>query len=163
MPVHSSPFMIPVTDDAFHNRLVNYAMWNYGDLLEKVAPSYPYEIIHEDKRMLEQVAIWFSCKMKNPSTGITMLEEFVERFVKNKRSAAKYLQLKDMEYCRFKVLGKKDELLMVVSVDEGIPYRTRVPWGLIEMLDEGVFFRAFIHPWDEDGTHMLFGRVDIEE
>lgn len=154
--------MLPVTDDTFHHRLVNYAMWNYGDLLEKAAPRYPYKIIHKDKRMLEQVAIWFSCTMKNPSTGITMLEEFVGRFVKDKRSAAKYLQLKDMEYCRLKVLYKQGELLLAMSVGEGIRYRTHVPLDFIDMLDEGVIFHAFIHPWDRDGTHMLFGRIDIE-
>ena len=153
---------LEVTEENFLDRLLNFALWNYDDVITKAIPEYPYTINDDnEERRYSQVSIWFACKQVNPRTGTTILDEFVERFVDDGDLAPKLLQAKEMAYDRFVVLHMDAKTITAASTSGGGMYRIRL-LPEIEALEEGSFFTGLMHPWDADGTHTMCGEVFIE-
>jgi hypothetical protein len=146
----------------FNQRLYSYADEHYPDFLKYAEECPDYLEGLEPEFYYKQVITWFVTEKVLPSTGKTVLEEFVEKCVVNEdpEIAARMLQRKDVIRGSFRILD--DRYLPVVPVEHLETGRRYVAFFKGEAVDAryraGEALRAKIHPWRE-GCYMFDGII----
>ena len=149
--------------DNFLQVLVDWARANYDDELNRYGGDYPYPADFDtEEKLFKQTLTWFVLEWKNPRTGITLLEEFVDRFIKDPELAAQVSQFGLVLYSRFNIIRRVSKHAAVVVDDRTkkeyhVKFRSKLPGSC-----EGVFFSGYIHPWKDDGAYRATGILTFE-
>ncbi len=165
--------MIPVTTtDNFEQHLYDYAVAVYGDDVEPSRSQCPYNLNdYNEEHAIKQFFVWFIFLRTNPRTGMTILEEFTRRFVKDARLAGMLLRARGAFYDEFTIISKvtadvtttgkrqrgANNGIITARNSAGRNYRIMVTRKTFVSYDAGAKFFGIIHPWLEDGTHKTCG------
>ena len=165
--------MIPtITLDNFTEHLWNYTMSLYGDEIEANRANCPYDLDDlSEEHSMKQLTTWFMFIRTNPRTGMTIVEEFSRRFVKDPELAKMLLRARKAFYGTFTVLAKiKDSVdpagkdqnngeygIILVGAPEDDTYRIIVTDKTYALYAVGTQFMGIIHPWLGNGTHKTCG------
>lgn len=155
--------MLEVYEENFMDRLMNFVMWNYGDAIDGMRAKYPYKTIPEQDEHLRQTSMWAACNVINPATGITILDEFADRFVHDSILKSKILLLKEMEYDMFVVLEYRGGLITAASQTGRGIICLEIEEDIARNLAPGQEFEVLVHPWDIGKTHRAVGFLTITE
>ena len=112
------PLVISESEVEYTNRLWDYAIEKYRKEFQRYAGECPYSVEGlGDEFAWKQRFSWFLAEKVLPSTGKTVLEEFVERYVAPDEPALarRMLQMKEVIRGSFKVLD--DRYLPYVTVE----------------------------------------------
>lgn len=78
-----------VTEDNILQLLADYTRWKYEDEVLRSIDECPYDLDLTDEELVyKQVLTWFMLERINPATGKSVLEEFIEQFIKRDDSLA---------------------------------------------------------------------------
>ena len=173
MVFYTYHMMIPrITPENFAQHLYDYTLAVYGDDIESTRSRCPYNLdFNNEDYSIKQLYTWFTFIRINPRTGITILEEFTRRFVKDAQLAAMMLRARGAFYGEFTVTsrvmtnvtatGKRQNGatfgIITARSSAGKTYRIMTTHNVFMNYDVGVGFAGIIHPWLEDGTHKTCG------
>ena len=155
--------MLEVDEDNFVDRLTNFAIWNYGDALDEMTKNYPYRALFDIEEHAKQMSLWAACKVVNPATGITILDEFVDRFVHGSRLRSKILLLKEMVYDLFMLLEYRGGLITAASLNGRGIIILEVEEDIAKNLTSGLEFEGLVYPWDIGKTYKMAGSVSVTD
>ncbi len=170
--------MIPkITEGNLEQHVHDYALAVYGDTMADWCGKCPYSLEFDDDLLAyKQFITWFAYKQIRPETGETVLDEFVERFVRDEKLAAKILQIKDLFYDAFHVLETKGKKIRVIGDDNEIrmyrvivaraekrrrTYKIMVSKMAADRYTRGTTIFGLIHPWMKNGTHKACGILTV--
>ena len=153
-----------ITEDNFIEHLANFVEWKYKNDMLKSYNSCPYDLdLDNDDLIYKQIFTWFVYDRINTKTGITVLDEFVEQFVKEDGLlASKILQMKELFFDEFKILQRNDDIMIVKAIQKSKVYKVQII-GAPEIYTKGRYLLGRIHPWYEDGTHRTCGILKIRK
>ena len=153
-----------LNEDNFLQVLVDWAQSTYGDELDLHGGEYPHMATFEtEEKLVKQVLTWFVLEWTNPRTNTTLLEEFVDKFVKDTALAAKVSQFGRAFYSTFRVTRRVSDCTYVV-IDQITKKRYRVKFrNTIPPSHARLTFNGYIHPWEPDGTHRATGILTFSE
>lgn len=135
-------------------QLYDYVESNYDDECQKYSKECPYTTVGLSPELThKQVYSWFMTEKVLPSTGKTVLEEFVARHVqsKNPELARKMLRMKDVIRGTFEVLDVDTEFITLEHKESGTIYKV-VPISekfRESFAKEDVITSSRIHPWGD--------------
>lgn len=153
-----------ITEHNFIRIFTGYMNALYGHLIDASRDECPYaRDFDDDHYTLQQTAIWFACERRNPETGTTLLEEFVDQFVREPGLASMILQMGNLVHDRFTILDAHGGVITVKAWKGGGTYRIRLYPETDYLFTEGRSFAALICPWYQDGTHMICGDAAMPE
>ncbi len=152
-------FTEPISESNCMQQLYDYAESNHDDECqkysdEKYSDECPYTTVGLSRELKhKQVYSWFMTERVVPSTGKTVLEEFVEKRVqsKNPELARKMLQMKDVIRGTFEVLDVDAEFMTVEHKESGTKYKV-VPISeefRRSFSKDDVITNSRIHPWGD--------------
>jgi len=136
-------------------KLFDYAESNYDEECRRYAGECPYEIESlKPEFQYKQIYSWFMTKKTLPSTGRTVLEEFVEKNVSDPALARRMLQMRDVVRGDFKVLDftvleNGAQLATFEHLESGRKYEVVFSIDNAEKFFKRgeVIFNGRIHPW----------------
>ena len=137
----------------------------YGRTILQYRDECPYDLNLDGEALVyRQICVWFMHERNGP-TGRTVIDEFVKRFVDDKKLAAKMLRMKDLMHDAFTIMRPpdRDRVLGAVSKSTGRKFRIRVPQTMVEHCGKDRTLTGRIHPWGEDGVYYTVGIMRIEE
>ena len=150
-----------VTEDNFVQQVKDFSEWKYSKDISKSLNSCPYDLDFDDEdHIAKQIFTWFVYDRINPKTGITILEEFVEHFVKDEILASKILKVKDLFFDEFKILQSKGDVVVVKSKRREKIYTVQLMCPPQIFLNDRSFLGR-IHPWHKNGTYRTCGILKI--
>lgn len=150
-------------EDNFLQALVDWAQSTYDDELNLHGGEYPHMAAFDtEEQLVKQTLTWFVLEWTNPRTNITLLEEFVDRFVKDPALAAKVSQFGRAFYGTFRITQRVADCTYVV-VDQITKKRYRVKLRTPIPSRADLTFNGYIHPWEADGTHRATGILTFRE
>ncbi len=131
-------------------RLARYALFKYGDEFDEVAHLCPYETRMGGELAFRQELLWFIYEWHHPSTGNTVLDEFVADEITNKNMASNLLRRKAIIYDEFAVTQTDNtNLVLVHGYDTQQEYKVLLPASQ-KKYQVGDIFVGRIHPHDKD-------------
>lgn len=143
---------VEITEDNCKQVLLVYAMQRYPQEMENTIPECPYNLGGLDSELaFTEFAEWFISERIQPSTGKTVVMEFVEKYEGLMESGLeeKLLQLAAMSYGEFEVIETDDTYVLLVDITNGTRY-------IVKLFDEdraifkvGRIIRGRIHPWGD--------------
>ena len=138
-----------VTEKNALQLLADYVQWKYGeDGVFELEDQCTYNLDFDgENKVYKQILTWLMFERKDPHTGKTSVEEFVEKFVNNNSDLAKeILQMRNIITDTFLILKNKDKILIV----EGSHKKK----FMVQIFPEHSFLYAIgrsvegrIHPW----------------
>lgn len=153
-----------LNEDNFLQVLIDWAQATYGGELDRHGGEYPHMADFEtEEHFIKQTLTWFVLEWTNPRTNTTLLEEFVDKFVKDPTLAAKVSQFGRAFYSSFRVARRVSDHTYVV-VDQitkksyQVKFHNPMPPSRTELT-----FNGYIHPWEPDGTHRATGILMFRE
>lgn len=142
---------VKVTDKNALQLLADYVLWKYGEEeVMKLKDQCTYNLDFDDEdKVYKQILTWLMFERKNPQTGKTSVEEFVEKFVNNNSDLAKkILGMRNIITDTFFILKNKDNILIVED-----PRRKKF---MVQIFPEHSFMYAVgrsvegrIYPWGD--------------
>ena len=151
----------PLDGDNFMPVLANWAQDVYDDELERYGGDYPHPANFQTmESMTTQTLAWFVLEWKNPRTGTTPLEEFVDKFIEDPALAAKLSQFGRAFYSNFQIIRCISDHV-VDAVDKNTQKKYRVRFGN-KLPGPYISFRGYIYPWEEDGAYRATGIIVFE-
>ena len=152
-----------VTIDDIQEALIEYTSRNYIDDVHNSYDTCPYEIANDDEdvRYMHAV-IWFMCKRKN-SEGLTVIDEFVNKFVIDEGSKRMLLRMKGIMYDLFHIFTNPDSMnrVVVASESDGKKFTVEIKEYEDEVYEVGNRFIGMIHPWYDDGVYRTIGALMV--
>ena len=153
-----------INEDNFLQALVDWTQATYDDELDRYGGDYPYprHFDTEDK-LVKQTIIWFVLEWKNPRTGTTLLEEFVDKFIKDPELAAQVSQFGCVSYSTFRAVRRVSKHVLLVADEHTekeyqVRFRNKLPRSC-----EDVYFSGYIHPWKDDGAYRATGIITFKQ
>jgi hypothetical protein len=147
---------------------LEYAEEKYDEECRRYASECPDYLKLEPELYYKQVYNWFLCEKILPSTGKTVLEEFVEKSVapSDPETAARLLQEREQTRGSFRILDNSNAPLLVAEHLE-----SRRTYVVVTKMDRAKALNFFtsrsvikgkIHPWGER-YHMFDGILTKQE
>ena len=104
-----------MTGDNVLQLLADYTSWKYEDEVLRSIDECPYPLNFTDEELVyKQVLTWFMLERTKPTTGKTVLEEFVEQFIKNDDALAeKALGMGDLITDTFNIVSCEDNIIVL--------------------------------------------------
>ncbi|HID19955.1 MAG TPA: hypothetical protein EYP28_03305 [Methanophagales archaeon] len=143
---------VEITEDNCKQVLLVYAMQHYPQEMENTIPDCPYNLGGLNSELaFTEFAEWFISERIQPSTGKTVVREFVEKYegIMESGLKEKLLQLEAMSYGEFEVIETDDTYVLLLDITNGTRY-------IVKLFDEnraifkvGRIIRGRIHPWGE--------------
>ena len=139
-----------------------YAWEVYGDAIRENRDRCPYNLDFGD-RICErrQLVAWFAAKWTNPDTGATVVDEFVEAYVRDGGTASRILRLKDAVYDEFDVFRGGNRFRAVRAASDGSVYKVMDTGFASDIVRNCRRFEGAIFPWYPSGTHRTYGVLTI--
>ena len=155
--IHIMPDPIIDLED-MQRSLVGYAEWKYSDVIENSYQECPYEMRFSSDMQYKQVMTWIMQEWRNEE-GITVLEEFVNKFVDDEDLRKMLLRMKDPIRDTFKILKKPDskKRMKVESQSDGKRFTVEFMGANPDNYTAGSIFTGTIHPWYDNGIHRACG------
>ena len=153
---------------SFFQEVYDYTQEKYDEDCRLYAKECPDYIELEPELFYKQIYTWFVCEKVLPSTGRTILEEFVERSVapRDPAVAGRMLQAKDVIRGSFKVLDKgRHPYVPVEHLGSGRRYMVVTKMdeaGARRFFTKGSVITGKMHPWGER-YHMFAGVLKKQE
>ena len=151
-----------ITEENFLKVLGEYVEKKYGRVIFDYYDSCPYDMDFDNQiQVYKQVMTWFVYERKNHA-GKTILDEFVNRFVDDKKLRAKILQMKNITHDLFVIDKPPDanKVMLITSTTNGKKFTVRIK-GNPKTYAKGRLIDGRIHPWDKDGTYQTEGIFKI--
>ena len=148
-----------ITEDNCIDLAWDYLLQEYGEEVADSIGRCPYDMPSNNAELeFKQTATWFMCERKN-SSGRTVVEEFVERFVDDPGIASKLLQMRNLVRGQFLVEAPPDHngIMRISSKSSGKTFSVEYLGGERHLLSVGRSFSGMIHPWRRDGTYRTTG------
>lgn len=155
-------------ENTYFQEIFEYAEENYDEECRRYAGECPDDLNLEPELYYKQVYTWFICEKVLPSTGKTVLEEFVEKSVapSDPETAARLLQEKTQIRGSFRILDNSNApLLEAQNLESGRGYVIFTKMNrsqAAKFFTEGSVVRGKIHPWG-DRYHMFDGILTRQE
>lgn len=141
-----------ITEDNCKQKLFDYTMQHYSHELTDASPECPYnteELSHDfaAKEVLE----WFMSEIVQPSTGKTIVKEFIEKCENDMEQGLKekLLQLEEMFSGEFKVIATDNVHVRLVDTSSGERYKVKLFEENRAAYAPGRTVRGRIHPWGD--------------
>ena len=142
---------VKVTEDNVFQLLADYAQWKYDDdVLWRLMEECPYDLDLENGELVfKQLLTWIMFERKDPATGMTVLEEFVGKFIKHDSTLArKVLGLGGIIFDVFEVLERSGNTIAVRGSD-GRKFALEVIAEHVHRYAPGTRVEGMIHPWGD--------------
>ena len=142
---------VKVTESNALQLLADYVQWKYGEEeIVKLQDQCTYELDFDDEdKVYKQILTWLMLERKDPQTGKTSVEEFVEKFVNNNSELAKkVLGMGNLITDTFLILDNKGNVLFVEDSHRKM-FRVQVFPEHSGMYTVGRFVEGRIHPWGD--------------
>ena len=142
---------IKVTENNVLQLIADYAVWKYGeDAIMQRVDECPHKLDFDNEEFVfKQVLSWFIREWKNPDTGKTPLEEFVEDYLRKERVLAeKVLGTLNLVTGTFVIRGRKDNIIEAMDPGSRI-YDIWVPPQEVETYIKGRNFVGTIFQWGD--------------
>ncbi len=120
--------------------------------MENASLECPYNLEELDSEFaFKEFAEWFTSKRIQPSTGKTVVREFVENYEKDMEPGLKekLLQLETMFYGEFEVIATGDTQVILAAITSGERYKVKLFEENIAAYKVGRIVRGRIHPWGD--------------
>ncbi len=151
-------------ESEFIQLLYDYAQKNYENECYRYGDECPDETNLPDELYYKQVCAWFISEKKMPSKGVTVLEEFVEKFMSHDHPdmAERFLRMGDPIRGSFRIINRDYYPLMLVEkLVSGERYvtvsRIRESRAERELFTVGGVVRGKIYRWWD--TYYMFNGV----
>ena len=140
--------------------VIQYANQHHFDILVKTIDTCPHDFHKYDKNYADmQKMVWVTHAWVNPQTGRTILEEFTDRYVTNKKLATKLYQVRNIIFDEFEVIdGNTDPHILTLRASDGATYRLKTK-HVYKFGETGKIVTA-IHPWYTDGSYKAAGVIN---
>ena len=143
---------------------MEWVQTSYGYELGQHIGEYPHTADFDTaEHMIKQTMTWFALEWTNPRTDTTLVEEFIDKFVKDPALAAKVSQYGQAIYSTFQIVQRVADCTYIVT-DQVTKkqYRVKLQTAVPPYRDE-ITFDGYIHPWEADGTHRATGIITFRK
>ncbi|MER5175176.1 MAG: hypothetical protein ABJB76_01670 [Candidatus Nitrosocosmicus sp.] len=143
---------IKVTENNALQLLADYVLWKYGEGdLMKLEDQCTYNLDFDDEdKVYKQILTWLMLERKDPKTGKTSVEEFVEMFVNNNSELAKkILGMRNIITDTFLILENKGNNILFMEDSKRKKFSVQVKSEHSYMYTIGRFVEGRIHPWGD--------------
>jgi hypothetical protein len=147
---------LKITENNVLQLLIDYVQWKYG---EEEIMNLRDECTSElnffgDNQYLvyKQILLWLTFERKDSQTGKLAVEEFVEKFVKNKNNGKSDLAnrllnvTKNMTKDIFLIVGNKDDVVFLEDSHKK-KFNVKIPREQVALFNPGRFVEGRIYPW----------------
>ncbi len=144
---------VPVTKENFIQILVDYTEWKYSDEIKNSINECTWDLEFEsDEFIYKQLLFWFIFERINPTTGKTILDEFIE-FIStdpnNRIQIGRFLSMREIISDTFKIIDrKKDNMIVLKGLSNQKKYMVKILPEQIEQYTPGRLVMAKIFPWE---------------
>lgn len=145
-------------------KMYDYAESNFEDDFKRRAKECPYDTNFEDPELVyKQMISWFVTEWVIPSTGRTVLEDFVERHVSDPGIARKLMQMKEVVRGPFDIIDAQLPRVALKNIATGVVYETYPKEGRVNSNRARAFYRkgdvinGRIHAWGS--TYLTAGII----
>jgi hypothetical protein len=141
-----------ITEGNCKQKLFEYAMQRYPQEMENASLECPYNLEELDSEFaFKEFAEWFISERMQPSTGKTVVREFVENYKGLMESGLKekLLQLEAMSYGEFEIIATDDIHVILADVHSGERYKVKLFGENRTLFKGGRIVRGRIHPWGD--------------
>lgn len=135
--------------------ILDYAMENYPEEeLRRAYPEYPYSLDGlSDELALKDLIDWFILERVQPSTGKTIAREFAEKPNVSPEVRERIIQMEDMRFGEFEVLGtgretERGEFRVALRDSDNQLYEVLVPRKDVRKYRKGWTVLGRLHPWE---------------
>ena len=152
-----------ITEENFLEMIGDYARWRYGDTVWDYYDECPYDLdLVNDDLVYKQILTWLSYE-KMDSSGNTLVDEFVEKFVDDKKLKRKILQIKNLTYDAFTIRRAADvnKRMVAMAESDGRMFEIEIIGNQPESYTKDSVFIGRIYPWHSDGTYRITGITTI--
>lgn len=142
---------VKVTENNALQRIADYVLWKYGENeVMKLEDQCTYNLDFDDEeKVYKQILTWLMFERKDPYTGKTSVEEFVEKFVNdNSELAKKILGMRNIITDTFLILENKNNILFVEDSHRK-KFRVQIFPEHSSMYTIGRSVKGRIHPWGD--------------
>lgn len=118
-----------ITEGNCKQKLFEYAVRHYPQEMENASLECPYNLEELDSEFaFKELAEWFTSERIQPSTGKTVVREFVENYEKDMEPGLKekLLQLETMFYGEFEVIATDDTQVILAAITSGERYKVKL-------------------------------------
>ena len=122
----------------------------------------PYDLDFDNEEFVyKQVCTWFMFERKD-RYGQTVVDEFVDKFVRNQHLRAKILQTKKLIYDKFHILDSIDTngIIRARAESSRKVFRIKIMSGGSAYV-KGAIISGRIYPWYADGTYRTNGIIKL--
>jgi len=158
--------LLKVTENNALQLLTDYVLWKYGEQeIMNLQDECTFELnfFGGDQEMVyKQILLWLMFERKDPQTGKLAIEEFVEKFVKDKNKndlAKRLLNIKNITKDVFLILGNKDDIVFLEDSHKK-KFNVRIPKEQVGLFVPGRFVEGRIYPWGK-GDLYRFASIAI--
>ena len=143
----------PVTEDNFLQNLVDYTEWKYSNEIKNSIDECTWDLeFDNDEFVYKQLLFWFIFERINPTTGKTILDEFIE-FIStdpnNRVLIGNLLGMREIVSDTFKITDrKKDNMIVLKGLSNQKKYMVKIPPEQMEQYTPGRLVMAKIFPWE---------------
>lgn len=139
-----------ITEDNCKQKLFDYTMQHYLHELADASQECPYnteELSHDFA--VKEVLEWFMSEVVQPSTGKTIVREFVEKSANDIETGLKQklLQLEEMFKGEFKIIATDNVHVILEDTSSGERYKVKLFEENRAVYTAGRVVRGRIHPW----------------
>jgi len=153
-----------ITEGNCKQKLYEYTRQHYLHELVKVSQDCPYKT--EDLSpvfAVKEVLEWFMSEVVQPSTGKTIVREFVENCDNDLEPGLKQklLQLEEMFWSEFEIVANDDSQVILADMSSGVRYKVKLFEENRAVYTAGRVVRGRIHPWED--VYRFAGIVQVSK
>lgn len=146
-------------DGEIIEKLQHYAMHNYRQLLDKVAMGCPYRF-EDDATNFTISHVWAAHEVILPDKGISLLEEFAQKYVDDPVMAEKICRATPILCGEFVVMELwKDGTFLIRFIENDATYKAKAGPIVMDYISVGVESTCAINPWYSDGTYRMIALI----
>ena len=139
-----------ITEENCKQFLWEYAYENYSDEFKRAVDDCPYPTDDlDDEFAFKEIMEWFILERVQPTTGKTILREFVEKFVTDPDLKKKMLQMEKVFSGEFTVENVQGDYALIMNNETGKSYRIKIFKKIKRFFKAGRTFIGRIHPWGD--------------
>ena len=150
-----------ITERNLPEKVLDYADKHYALATFEAIVNCPYDLEkYGDDYADMQSLVWATHAWVNPKTGQTILEEYADKHVKDKKMAARIAKVRNIVFDEFEVVDDNDDDFIVsVRDSKGAAYRFKTKHIYKLMFIKAGRIAAAIHPWYDNGIYKAAGSI----
>ena len=150
-----------ITESNYPTEMLEYATRHHADVLFGNMDTCPHDLKKHGADYADMMStVWLTHARINPGTGRTIMEEFANDCVKDKKLAAKLAKVRSIVFDEFDVIDDNDDdFIVTVRDSKGTMYRFKTKHIYKLMFTQAGRIAAAIHPWYANGVYKAAGMV----